>query len=113
MFDNFFTSKKSFYRFRRFYPEIDDKLLMKFYGVSGMTMTKELWNKLVISKLASKIGRSWQGTDNINLTEFYAKTRPQYIVAHCMLEYIDCRRLWTIRSEYISKINLISILNFQ
>ena len=66
-----------------------------------MSMTKELWNKLVISKLASKIGQSWEGTDQINLTEFYAKTRPQYIVAHCMLEYIDCRRLWKIRSEYL------------
>ena len=57
---------------------------MKFYGVSGMSMTKELWNKLVISKLVSKIGQSWKGTDQINLTEFYSKTRPQYIVAHCM-----------------------------
>jgi len=65
-------------------------------------MTKELWNKLVISKLASKIGQSWKGTDQINLTEFYRKTRPQYIVAHCMLEYIDCRRLWTIRSKFIT-----------
>ena len=113
MFHIFFTIENLFYAFRRFYPEIDENLLMKFYGVSGMSMTKELWNKLVISKLASKIGQAWQGTDQINLTEFYAKTRPQYIVAHCMLEYIDCRRLWTIRSEYISKINLISILNFQ
>ena len=78
-----------------------------------MSMTKELWNKLVISKLASKIGRSWKGTDQINLTEFYAKTRPQYIVAHCMLEYIDCRRLWTVKSECISKISLSSMPNFQ
>ena len=79
---------------------------MKFYGVSGMSMTKELWNKLVISKLASKIGRSWKGTDQINLTEFYAKTRPQYIVAHCMLEYIDCRRLWAVKSECIMRFSV-------
>ena len=98
---------------RRFYPDINEKLLMKFYGVSGMSMTKELWNKLVISKLASKIGQSWKGTDQINLTEFYAKTRPQYIVAHCMLEYIDCRRLWTVKSEKISIMDPISIHNFQ
>ena len=78
-------------------------------------MTKELWNKLVISKLASKIGQSWKGTDQINLTEFYAKTRPQYIVAHCMLEYIDCRRLWAIKSESKSesRISPSSIHYFQ
>ena len=46
--------------FRRFYPEIDDKRIMQFYGVSGMAMTKELWNKLVISKLVSKIGQPWK-----------------------------------------------------
>ena len=64
-------------------------------------MTKELWNKLVISKLASKVGQAWAGTENINLTEFYANTRPQYLLAHCMLEYIDCRELWEVRSKFI------------
>ena len=81
------------------YPEIDENLLKKFYGVSGMSMTKELWNKLVISKIVSKVGQNWKGTEKINLTEFYAGTRPKFVMAHCMLEHIDCRRLWTVRSE--------------
>ena len=84
---------------RRLYPEIDEKLLQKFYGVSDMTMTKELWNKLVISKLVSKMGQTWNGTEHLNLTEFYANTRPKYLMAHCMLEYIDCRQLWEVRSK--------------
>ena len=82
------------------YPEIDENLLKKFYGVSGMSMTKELWNKLVISKIVSKVGQNWKGTEKINLTEFYAGTRPKFVMAHCMLEHIDCRRLWTVRSEF-------------
>ena len=64
-----------------------------------MAMTKELWNKLVISKIVSKVGQAWKGTENINLTEFYANTRPKFVMAHCMLEHIDCRRLWTVRSK--------------
>ena len=62
-------------------------------------MTKELWNKLVISKLVSKMGQTWNGTEHLNLTEFYANTRPKYLMAHCMLEYIDCRQLWEVRSK--------------
>ena len=76
-------------------------------------MTKELWNKLVISKLASKMGKAWKGTEQINLTEFYANTRPRYMVAHCMLEYIDCRKLWALKSEFTSKISHSRIHNFQ
>ena len=64
-----------------------------------MTMTKELWNKLVISKIVSKVGQNWKGTEKINLTEFYAGTRPKFVMAHCMLEHIDCRKLWTVRSK--------------
>ena len=94
------NSAHSAAKLRRFYPEIDETLIKKFYGVSGMTMTKELWNKLVISKLASKMGQAWKGTEHINLTEFYENTRPKYILAHCMLEYIDCRSLWEVRSKY-------------
>ena len=93
------NSAHSASKLRSFYPEIDETLLKKFYGVSGMAMTKELWNKLVISKLASKMGQAWKNTEHINLTEFYEKTRPKYIMAHCMLEYIDCRSLWDVRSK--------------
>ena len=82
----------------RLYPEINENLLKKFYGVSSMSITKELWNKLVISKIVSKVGQNWKGTEKINLTEFYARTRPKFVMAHCMLEHIDCRRLWTVRS---------------
>ena len=68
------NSAHSAAKLRRFYPEIDETLIKKFYGVSGITMTKELWNKLVISKLASKRGQAWKGTEHINLTEFYQNT---------------------------------------
>ena len=74
--------------------------------LSDCTTLLENWAKFqpeILFRFTMKIGQSWKGTDQINLTEFYAKTRPQYIVAHCMLEYIDCRRLWTVKSEYISK----------
>ena len=70
-------------------------------------MTKELWNKLVISKIVSKVGQNWKGTEKINLTEFYAGTRPKFVMAHCMLEHIDCRRLWTVRSESDIKVGYV------
>ena len=72
-----------------------------------MSMTKELWNKLVISKIVSKVGQNWKGTEKINLTEFYAGTRPKFVMAHCMLEHIDCRRLWTVRSKSDIKVAYI------
>ena len=72
-------------------------------------MTKELWNKLVISKIVSKVGQNWKGTEKINLTEFYAGTRPKFVMAHCMLEHIDCRRLWTVRSKSDIKVGWSSL----
>ena len=73
-------------------------------------MTKELWNKLVISKIVSKVGQNWKGTEKINLTEFYAGTRPKFVMAHCMLEHIDCRRLWTVRSKSDIKVEYIILM---
>ena len=97
--------------FSRLYPDIDENLLKKFYGVSGMSMTKELWNKLVISKIVSKVGQSWKGTDKINLTDFYANTRPKFVMSHCMLEHIDCRHLWNVRSKLIALVKTYLLKN--
>ena len=48
------------------YPQIDDVLLQQLYGVSSSRNTKEFWNRLVISKLASKFASGgklsgWEG----------------------------------------------------
>ena len=36
----------------------------------------------------------WGEIDSHNLTEFFNNTRPEYFVAHCLFEHIDCRSLW-------------------
>ena len=47
--------------------------------------SKEFWNKLVISKLVSKLGSQtgqisgWENTSDINLTEFYDRTKPRKV----------------------------------
>ena len=98
-------------KLKKYYPQVDDELLQKLYGVSSSRNTKEFWNRLVISKLASKFASrvaGWEGTENINLTEFYKKTTPKYLIPHCMFEHIDCRALWQFRSKIASNFNSIN-----
>ena len=63
------------------YLQIDEELLQKLYGVSNSRKTKEFWNKLVISKLVSKLGNNvvtgWEATSNVNLSQLYQKTTPK------------------------------------
>ena len=53
----------------KYYPQIDDVLLQQLYGVSSSRNTKEFWNRLVISKLASKFasGGKLSGWEGIGL----------------------------------------------
>ena len=72
-------------KLKEYYPGIDEALLQKLYGVAQKRETKEFWNKLVISKLVSKLGSQtgqisgWENTSDINLTEFYDRTKPRKV----------------------------------
>ena len=68
--------------------------LEKFYGRAESRAEKDLWGKLVITKLTKRLGLKWPGTDNINMTEFFELTSPSYYIYYCQLEHIDCRGFW-------------------
>ena len=95
------------------YPDLDEDVLKKLYGQAKSKRTKEFWNKLVISnvrnclvshlfkfqnefQLVNPMRRNagWGNVEDINLTDFFDRTRPTYYVAHCLFEHIDCRGLW-------------------
>ena len=91
--------------------------MQKFYGFASSRTEKDLWNKLVITKLINKMPIKWPGTVGINMTEFFERTSPSYFIygclllmflassflqvntltanSHCQFEHIDCRRFWT------------------
>ena len=78
-------------RLRKYYPQITDELLRKFYGQAKSKRTRELWNKLVISnvsfhisdkngvrfhfELMSSMTHGDSVTDNITLQELFHQTR--------------------------------------
>ena len=60
--------------------------MQKFYGFASSRTEKDLWNKLVITKLINKMPIKWPGTAGINMTEFFERTSPSYFISHCQFE---------------------------
>jgi len=75
-------------------PELKSRTLEQLYGFASSRKEKELWNKLVVTKLVNRLPLKWPGTGHVNMTEFFSSTSPMYYVTHCKLEHIDCRKYW-------------------
>ena len=87
-------SQHSAQKLAKYYPQLALSILEKFYGRASNRKEKELWSKLVITKLTKYSDHVWPGTENINMTEFFERTSPHYYIYSCQFEHIDCRRMW-------------------
>ena len=72
-------SQHSAYKVAAYYPSIGPNFMQKFYGFASSRTEKDLWNKLVITKLINKMPINWPGTKGINMTRFFHLTELLYL----------------------------------
>ena len=48
-------------------------------------------------------------TADINIAEFFARTRPSYHLVTCFLDHVDCARHWRLEGK---KIGIVLSTNF-
>ncbi|CAG5110088.1 Oidioi.mRNA.OKI2018_I69.chr2.g4528.t1.cds [Oikopleura dioica] len=91
------------------YPNIDFKILIQLYGIFHKieNMSAEeyamayLQDPRKILEIEENLQEPWTTLNKIDLDEFMANTRPEYILRTCKLNSYDCKHFWRFEKSLI------------